>query len=254
MSSINSFDWFQPQDLPILFRALRKTKPPAILVGGQSLTFWVDFFRIPIPTTDITFLTQDADVLGSNEDAKVIASALNMGHARIPTYDDHTPSTGLIIYYSGGRKLMIDVMGMLCGLDNDEIVKTAITLTIPKYGEVSILHPRLVLISRISNLMVLPSKRDTNGITQAKLAVKMYRSFLIWYRKQLKTDEEYQELLLEKAEDLKKISLSDASIFVFKNYDINVLDSFPLEEVENKTFLEKQWPQINKWFASKVGQ
>lgn len=252
MSTVDSFDWFTPQDLPALFKALRQVNPPAILVGGQSLTFWVDYFKIVAPPTDTPYLTQDADILGTKIDANIIASHLKMGRAIIPESLDHTPSNGMIIYYSGNRKLMIDVMGMLCGLENTQIKETAITLSIKGIGEVSILHPRLVLISRISNLEILPIKRNTNGITQAKLAVKVYREFLTWYRSQYSNNSDYQKFLLEKAEELKKISLSKASAFVYKQYGINVLDSFPIELIENQAFIEKQWPQINNWFNRKA--
>jgi len=251
MSTLEGFDWFKPEDLPVLFKALRQVNPPAILVGGQSLTFWVDFFELPIPRTDTPYLTQDADILGTKLDAQMIAKHLNRGKATTPQADDHTPSTGLITYYAEGRRLLIDVMGMLCGLDNDQIKETAITLNIAQYGDVSILHPRLVLISRISNLKILQSKRDKNGITQAKLAVDMYKAFIIWYRSQLNSDTEYQAFLLSKAEELKEIALSDASVYVYRHYGINILDSFPIELVKSQKFLEIQWTNINKWFLQK---
>lgn len=254
MSTLDGFDWFRPEDLPVLFKALRQVDPPAILVGGQSLTFWVDFFELPLPRTETPYLTQDADILGTQLDAQIIAKHLNRGKATTPQANDHTPSTGLITYYAEGRRLLIDVMGMLCGLDNDQIKETAITLNIAQYGNVSILHPRLVLISRISNLKVLQSKRDKNGITQAKLAIEMYKSFMIWYRSQLSSNSEYQKFLLLKAEELKEISLSDASVYVYQHYGINVLDSFPIELVENQNFLDIQWPNINKWFLKKTNK
>ena len=98
----------------------------------------------------------------------------------------------------------------------------------------------------------MQSKRDKNGITQAKLAIGMYKSFMIWFRTQLSSNSEYQAFLLSKAEELKHISLSDASVYVYQNYGINILDSFPIELVENQKFLEIQWPNISKWFLEKA--
>jgi len=46
---IAGYDWFQPSDLQKFFHALQKATQPAILVGRQSLTFWVDYFKIPVP-------------------------------------------------------------------------------------------------------------------------------------------------------------------------------------------------------------
>ena len=70
------YDWFQPSDLPKFFHALQKATRPAILVGGQSLTFWVDYFEIPVPKTDTPYLTQDADVLATKHDARIAAQRL----------------------------------------------------------------------------------------------------------------------------------------------------------------------------------
>lgn len=69
---------------------------------------------------------------------------------------------------------------------------------------------------------------------------------------QLSSNEEFQSFLLERTEELKKIALSNSSIFVFKHYGINLLDSFPIELVENQNFLEKQWPNIKRWFNEKI--
>jgi hypothetical protein len=55
----------------------RKHPGPAILVGGQSLTFWVDYFKIPVPKGDTPYLTQDADVLATKHDARSLSFHLH---------------------------------------------------------------------------------------------------------------------------------------------------------------------------------
>jgi hypothetical protein len=67
---VAGYDWFQPSDLPEFFHALQKATQPAILVGGQSLTFWVDYYKIPVPQSDTPYLTQDADVLATKKKLK----------------------------------------------------------------------------------------------------------------------------------------------------------------------------------------
>jgi len=74
---VTGYDWFQPSDLPALFQALQKASRPAILVGGQSLTFWVDYFNIPVPKGKTPYLTQDADVLATKHDARIFATELH---------------------------------------------------------------------------------------------------------------------------------------------------------------------------------
>jgi hypothetical protein len=71
------FDGFCPDDLPIFLKALQKTPTPAILVGGQSLTFWIDHFDITIPPPETPYLTMDANVLATKHDAKIVTDELN---------------------------------------------------------------------------------------------------------------------------------------------------------------------------------
>jgi len=150
---ISGYDWFQPSDLQNFFHALQKATQPAILVGGQSLTFWVDYFKIPVPKSDTPYLTQDADVLATKRDARIIAAELH-GTLNIPTPGDHTPNTAVVTYSTpDGRTLFVDFMGSLIGLTNEEIRRTAVELEHPKYGFIRILHPTLVLKSRIVNLL-----------------------------------------------------------------------------------------------------
>ena len=103
--AIEGFAWFRPDDLPRFFEALRRSKEEAILVGGQSLTFWVDFFGIPIPDTGEIALTQDADVFASKQDAEYIAAALN-GTVAIQPPDDPTPNTAIVTYHAPYTTLM----------------------------------------------------------------------------------------------------------------------------------------------------
>lgn len=141
------------------------------------MTFWVDYFGIPVPKTKTPYLTQDADVLATKHDARIVAAELN-GTLAIPTMGDHTPNTAIVTYSTpDGRRLFVDFMGTLIGLSNVEIRKTAVELEHEKYGPIRILHPSLVLKSRIINLHRLQSKRDTNGIEQARLAYWLPRHF-----------------------------------------------------------------------------
>ena len=96
----------------------------------------------------------------------------------IPKPDDHTPNTAIVTYKTpDGRTLFVDFMGTLIGLTNEEIRKTAVEFEHPDYGLIRVLHPTLVLKSRIVNLHRLQSKRDSNGIEQARLAVPVVKAF-----------------------------------------------------------------------------
>lgn len=241
---IAGYDWFQPSDLPSFFHALQKATQPAILVGGQSLTFWVDFFKIHVPQSDTPYLTQDADVLATKHDARIVAAELG-GTLNIPKPDDHTPNTAIVTYKTpDGRTLFIDFMGTLIGLTNEEIRKTAVEFEHPEYGFIRILHPALVLKSRIANLYHLQSKRDTNGIEQARLAVLVAKAFFENYVSLGLAGKNSDRYLIDRVKWLDKLAASDAGMFVFAQWEIDVLEAAPVNLIADEQFHAEHWPRL----------
>jgi hypothetical protein len=248
---VAGYDWFQPSDLPKFFHALQKATQPAILVGGQSLTFWVDFFKIPVPKSNTPYLTQDADVLATKHDARIFATELH-GTLNIPKPGDHTPNTAIVTYNTpDGRTLFVDFMGTLIGLTNQEIRKTAVEFEHPEYGFIRILHPTLVLKSRIVNLHRLQSKRDTNGIEQARLAVLAVKAFFENYISLGLAGTNPDRYLVERVKWLGKLALSDAGIYVFTQWGIDVMEAAPRNLITNKKFHAEHWPRLESRIRAK---
>lgn len=220
-------------------------------MGGQSLTFWVDYYKIPVPPSDTPYLTQDADVLATKHDALIVATELH-GTLCIPKPDDHTPNTAIVTYKTpDGRTLFIDFMGTLIGLTNEEIRKLAVEFEHPEYGFIRILHPTLVLKSRIVNLHRLSSKRDTNGVEQARLAVLVAKAFFENYVASGFAGKTPDRYLIDRVIWLEKLALSDAGMFVFTQWGIDVMGAAPIEIITNKKFHTEHWPRIEARIFSK---
>jgi hypothetical protein len=248
---VAGYDWFQPSDLPKFFHALQKATQPAILVGGQSLTFWVDFFKIPVPKSNTPYLTQDADVLATKHDARIFATELH-GILSIPEPGDHTPNTAIVTYKTpDGRTLFVDFMGTLIGLTNAEIRKTAVEFEHPEYGLIRILHPTLVLKSRIVNLHRLQSKRDTNGIEQARLAVLAAKAFFENYISLGLAGTNPDRYLVDRVKWLGKLALSEAGIYVFAQWGIDVMEAAPGNLITSKKFHAEHWPRLDSRIRAK---
>lgn len=98
----------------------------------------------------------------------------------------------------------------MIGLTNEEIRKTAVELEHPEYGFIRILHPSLVLKSRIVNLYRLQSKRDTNGIEQARLAVLLAKAFFENYVSLGLAGKNPDRYLIDRVKWLDKLASSDA--------------------------------------------
>ena len=84
---------FTPADLTRVINAIHALPDwsSVVLVGGQSLTAWVEYYKIKLPSFEGPYLTIDADFLGTATEAEVIARELG-SKAQIPTIDDQTPN------------------------------------------------------------------------------------------------------------------------------------------------------------------
>lgn len=61
----DDFGWFTPADLKQVILAIHQLQDwkKVILVGGQSLTAWVEYYKIELPAFEGPYLTADADFL-----------------------------------------------------------------------------------------------------------------------------------------------------------------------------------------------
>jgi hypothetical protein len=235
----DSIGWFSPPDLDLLFKAISKIENPGniVLVGGQSLSFWVDHYDIPIPTTDTPYLTQDADFLAGKNDALAISELLG-GQIKLATLDDNTPNIATLVFRgSTGNKLLIDFLGIIVGVDEGEIRKLAVPV---ERGEwhLNILHPILCLKSRISNLCQLPSKRNKNGIEQARVAVDVAKHYI-----RDRINEGSVRAALKTANQIAELAQSRAGLYVWEKYGIDVLESIDPLIIPVETFQNVEWPR-----------
>ena len=128
----NDYDWFTPADLSRVIDAIHALPDwkSVVLVGGQSLTAWVEYYKIKLPAFDGPYLTIDADFLGTKVEAEVIAKELG-SKAQIPGIDDHTPNAATIDFTgTSGKKLHIDILTGVLGLKSDDVRKLAVNLQI----------------------------------------------------------------------------------------------------------------------------
>ncbi|GFE84892.1 hypothetical protein GCM10011487_68920 [Steroidobacter agaridevorans] len=219
----DDFGWFTPADLRQVILAIHQLEDwkKVILVGGQSLTAWVEYYKIELPVFEGPYLTADADFLGTKAEAKVIASYLR-GKAQIPKIDDHTPNTA-IIEFTGeeGTKLLIDMLVGVLGVSTEDAAKLAVSVVLYDWQPVQILHPLLVLESRCANLERLPHKRENNGITQARVACLVVAKYL----DDCVTTPARRKECLRAAKRIAALAKSSAGVYVWREWGIDVLDT-----------------------------
>jgi hypothetical protein len=220
---VPDYGWFSPADLKKLFHAIHQSHDwtKVILVGGQSLTSWVQYYQIELPPFDGPYLTADADFLGTKEDAQLMAQELG-GEVIVTGLDDHTPEAA-VIKFAGedGHTLHIDILLSVIGVSEGDIAKLAVPVQLNDWEPIHVMHPVLVLISRCANLERLPSKRNGNGVTQARVACTVVHRYL----QDCLADPERAREALQAASRIATLAKSKAGLYVWRRWGIDVLST-----------------------------
>lgn len=146
-------------------RVLRLLQPLSderriVLVGGQAIAFWMRFLQDSFPELAQPLTSKDIDFEGSTQAVRRAAELL-AGQMRLPTMDDHTPNTGVVLFTDAdGVRREIDFIEAPLGLSARDVRETAVQLLVP--GEdgapdvpIWVMHPERCMESRIVNAVVL---------------------------------------------------------------------------------------------------
>lgn len=232
----------QPFSEESLRHLLRFLPENAVLIGGQSLAFWANYYELPLSDADFgETLTKDADFLGDADVVTEVARAFP-GKAVFPGKTAITALVGqVVISENNSEYLNIDVLHKIVGFDKAESVRNRAS-RVHVYGiPVLVMHPLDVLNSRLCNLCELRSKQTTNGIAQARLAVHVARRHISSIAK---TPDETLKPALNSIEYIVKIAKSKAGRNAASRHDIHLIDALPLDEIPDENFQRFRRPRI----------
>lgn len=233
-----SYGWFSPEDFQLLVQSLLRfeDRDSVVLVGGQSVTAWAIFYGVDVPATSAPYLTQDADFYASRQAADHLAQELG-GELRLATMDDIPLNLGTIVFRSptSGDALLIDILGCVHGLANDEITELSIPIEVAR-GEIRVLHPLLCLKSRLFNLADIPAKKTPEGIAQAHVAMQVVSRFLSGIKD--------QRQLLRAIRRIADLAVTRQAVDVFIDYGFDPLQLIDAGVIENPRFRELSWPAV----------
>ena len=223
---------------------LRVCEGRALLVGGQALAFWAQHFQIqPLDELAVN-VTLDADFLGGRDIARDVSQSLKADGWTLweAAFDDATAQSAKLSKRVEGLGIkQIDFLSSIIGLDNQQIKKRAVKLTLPGGVTLLVLHPLDVLASRLHNLAALSSKRNSQGVAQARLALDVVRSFI---EQVVNTAHDDPRRLLNAIERVVQIAQDKKLERVMYQYDLNPLAAVPAEQIEVEEFRARRWPQI----------
>src|SRR5919108_2058996 len=153
---------------------LRSCNGRALLVGGQSLAFWAQHYRVKPPLGVLAeSVTSDADFIGSAQIALDLWQSLRALDWKYwqPSPADATSQTAKLSKTVEGQGIkQVDFLDSIIGLRTEGIQRRAAVLTLADGTRLRVLHPLDVLESRLQNLAQLAEKRTSQGTAQANLA------------------------------------------------------------------------------------
>ena len=160
-----------------------------IIVGGYALEFYANRYGVGIDS-EHPAATRDLDMLGSSLDAQQLQELLSYtfdSKILVDKNDHGSPNTAVISIHLDGEEepLIIDYLAFMEGLKSKEVKARAIEFELPSSSgndayKIVVMHPLDVLVSRIVNIVRLPSKQHSRALAQVDLAIEMIRA---WFSK-----------------------------------------------------------------------
>jgi hypothetical protein len=202
-----------------------------IIVGGYALEFYANRYGVGIDTEHPT-ATRDLDMLGSSQDAQRLQELLSFtfdSKILVDINDHGSPNTAVISIHIDGEEepLIIDYLAFMEGLKSKEVKARAIEFELPSSSgketcKIVVMHPLDVLVSRVVNIVRLPSKQHSRALAQVDLAIDMIRA---WFSK---LEAAKQETMVQEAvKEIVKFAQSKDGKSALSKYGKNVMEAIP---------------------------
>lgn len=230
-----------------VLRRLGDLTSAMVLVGGQALAFWVDYYASRLSLSG-PVNSKDIDFCGS---AKVVASVAQRlgGTHQLPEPFSNTPNTGLVEFLDpSGHLRRIDFLGHPYGLDYEAVLDWAVDVDVPMSGDVvsfKVMHPVHCVQSRISNVGGLPGYQTAHALTQARASLSCAHEYL---RDLL--DADAIRVVLDMNEHLYRFAWGDLNARnVAKEHGIDAFTALLVDDRLPRDFLTKRYPDMQRRLA-----
>ncbi|WP_296942995.1 hypothetical protein [uncultured Massilia sp.] len=216
----------------------------AVLVGGQSLAFWVSKYQIPV-NEQMGAISMDVDYLGDKAVASTIADHFLMSTVTFPEPYAITALVGNVHIIPDDFSYMnVDVIHKIVGLRADAVRERAVQVILS--GEVlayiRVMHPMHVLKSRMLNFYWLPEKRTPNGVMQMRLAIKAAYHYILDVAQNMPSGgQRAARRMIEEVIDLAK----SAPGRVAKLNGIDFRDAIPFNAITSPLFHSERMHRIH---------
>lgn len=226
----------------VLEKILSSISDDTVLVGGQSLAFWVSHYKVELPQTFLVgAISDDADFLGKRDDVAAIARTVA---GSVPSYTSQRSMSALIgqvtIQLTPPDFANVDILHRLVGPSNKRVHDNAMEVEIGS-ARFLVMHPIDVLFSRIENLAQLPEKQNLQGVEQARLSIQVARSYI----EELAIEPDNgQQRALKTIEYVVQLAKSGHGKKVTREFGIDFRGAIPSYAICSEKFKTIRLPQI----------
>lgn len=221
---------FSAADIDALLSSMGKGD---ILVGGQALAFWVGYYDIQFDLPHrVPAISMDGDILGTKSSARRIAANMR-GRVTPAPKDAITILVAQVMIDLGNENFLnVDIIDRVNGLTNEEIRKRALPVD---RNETSflIMHPLDVFVSRVRNILSIPSKQDEKGRLQLELGVRVARQFI-------EDIAGKDQALAARAAHIAFNEFRASGKKIFDRWGVDLFAAIPLDSITLPAFVEKQ--------------
>ena len=171
----------EPADLTEVFQALQEEDLDAVIVGGQAVNLWASRYSQTEPELRqyLPFASQDLDFYGGRVEAALCGEILG-GETILNSSFDPSPNAGVVLLERAQGRLRIDFLASVYGLNESEIMETAIPFRLGGEGnhrQMRVLHPVLCLEGKLSSLRGLP-QAGRQDLKHLRISICCVRAFL----------------------------------------------------------------------------
>jgi hypothetical protein len=227
-----------------------------VLVGGQAVNHWAEHYLRQGRALDLEpvapFTSEDIDFKARRALVAECAQRLG-GTAKLPTLDDSTVNSGIVIFKDdGGYQRQIDMLATIGGLDEDDVEKSA--RSVAPLGEddplrVRVLHPERSMESRAHNIVKLGGRYDSeHGHNQFRASVSCAREYMLDL---LDLGEDGVRAALNHAERVYKFVVSPLGLDVFERTGIDPFQAVAVDDRLPDRFVDTRYPQMLKKIEEK---
>lgn len=221
-----------------------------VLVGGQALAYWLEWFSLRSREANTPAVSNDVDFLtASPADKASVAKLAGVLHGKT-IYPHEKALTVLVgqayLDVSDDEYLNVDVIFKVAGIPANAVRKRAVKMTPQGRPSFLVMHPLDVLRSRLINLHKLKEKQDDKGRAQLALAIEMVRAYL--RQESAQADPTAVATGRSPIQDyvsaIEKIATEDAGRKIAQRHGLHVADAIDPHLIPAGPFWTKRWPAL----------